>query len=79
MLRKIRAYFVEHPTASLAEVAQHLEADPEAVRGMLEVWIEKGWLQKLPAQPTCRTCSCHCDPASLELYRWHDDREARSD
>ena len=70
MLSKIREFLEEQGTASMAEIALHLDADPDAVRGMLDLWIAKGRIEKLAGGPACRTCTCHCDPERMEFYRW---------
>ncbi|MEW8552066.1 MAG: FeoC-like transcriptional regulator, partial [Candidatus Thiodiazotropha endolucinida] len=39
MLSTIRDYLSRRGQATLAEVALHVDAEPEAVRGMLQQWI----------------------------------------
>ena len=67
MLTRIRRYLELHRTASLADISQHLDADPAAVEGMLGQWIRKGRVCEIPV--ACGGCT-HCDPAIIKTYRW---------
>ncbi|MCP3854025.1 MAG: sugar metabolism transcriptional regulator [Actinomycetia bacterium] len=67
MLSTIRQYLEAQQTASLAEIAQHVGADPGAVRGMVDRWVRKGMITRVPM--ACGGCT-DCDPATIELYRW---------
>ncbi len=67
MLTSIREYLQSHDTASLTEIARHIDADPDAVRGMLDHWVRKGNVELVPI--ACGGCT-DCDPATIEIYRW---------
>ena len=41
ILSDIRRYLEQRGQATLADIALHFDADPNAVRGMLNVWIRK--------------------------------------
>ena len=69
MLSDIKRYLTERGTASLHDLALHLEAEPDAVRGMLGHWLARGRVRKLPRPEKCEGC-CDCDPARSELYEW---------
>ncbi|VAW72807.1 hypothetical protein MNBD_GAMMA14-1043 [hydrothermal vent metagenome] len=70
ILSDIRHYLEARGQATLADIALHFDADPDAVRGMLEVWIRKGRLHRHRATAACGS-SCHqCDPAATEIYVW---------
>ncbi len=70
MLSSIRSFMAEHKTASLADIARHVDADPDAVRGMLDHWVSKGKVCRIPT--SCGGCS-QCDPTTIETYRWVGD------
>ena len=69
MLSQIRRYLEQHHTASLADIARHVDADPDAVRGMVEHWVRKGKVGKVPL--ACGGCT-QCEIASVEIYHWLD-------
>ncbi|MFW6107737.1 MAG: FeoC-like transcriptional regulator [bacterium] len=70
MLSEIRRYMRESGTVSLYDLALHLDAQPDAVRGMLEQWTDRGRVRKVPVPECCRGCPTRCDPLRLELYEW---------
>ena len=70
LLSKIKRYFSQQPVTSLADLSVHFRVEPEAMRGMLEQWIRKGKLRKLPQGTPCPNCCEACKSESLELYKW---------
>lgn len=69
ILRDIKEYLSQQQTASLAELSLHFNVNPDAMRGMLDHWIRKGKLSKLPHEKSCSSC-CGCHSQKLEMYRW---------
>ncbi|HSO43823.1 MAG TPA: FeoC-like transcriptional regulator [Rhodospirillales bacterium] len=72
MLTTLKGYLVTHRVASLGELARHLRADPDAVRGMLDLWIRKGKVRRMGGA-RCSGCDS-CPPADFELYEWVGER-----
>jgi len=72
ILSDIRRYLEQRGQASLAEIALHFDADPEAVRGMLAVWQRKGRVRQRRASAACGSSCSQCDPAATEIYVWED-------
>jgi hypothetical protein len=71
ILTDIREFFSRQKAASLAELALHFRVDADAMRGMLDQWVRKGKLQKLPQGAKCSgCCESSCDPEGLEIYEW---------
>ncbi len=70
MLSEIKDYLSNRRQASLAEIALHMDADPDAVRGMLQLWIRKGRVEQRKVEAACGTSCNRCDPAAMELYVW---------
>ncbi len=70
ILADIRSYLVNQQSATLNDLANHFETDPETIRAMLQIWINKGKIIKLPPQKGCGGgCSqCHC--SLVESYQW---------
>ena len=69
ILADIKAYLRQRGQASLADLALHFDSEPEALRGMLEVWIRKGRVRKIQLGGSCGGCS-ECDPTAGETYQW---------
>lgn len=73
ILTEIRNYLQQRGQASLGDIALHFDADPDAVRGMLDTWIRKGKVTRSGATRSCGTSCQACDPASTEIYSWIDN------
>ncbi len=69
ILSEVRDHLRTHRRAALSDMAARFRTDPDALRGMLERWIAKGQVQKLPGGTPCGGCS-HCDPNTVEIYAW---------
>ena len=70
ILSDIRRYLEQRGQATLADIALHFDADPNAVRGMLNVWIRKDKVYKKMATASCGGSCSQCDPAATEIYVW---------
>ena len=70
ILSDIRHYLQQRGQATLADIALHFDADPNAVRGMLNVWIRKNKVHKKMATASCGGSCTQCDPAATEIYVW---------
>lgn len=72
VLSDLRNYLQAHERAALFDMAVHFDADPDRIRPMLDKWIAKGKVAKLPAGTACGSSCCHCDPATIEIYEWRE-------
>ena len=85
ILLRVREYLRERRQATLDEIARHCHSDPQAVRGMLDVWIRKGKVVCQVADVRCGVgCnSCGCKPAGheagREIYIWQDGVRGAAD
>jgi len=70
ILSELRDYLRQRGQASLQDLARHFDAEPEALRGMLEHWIRKGQVCRQRAGGPCGSGCTQCDPATLEIYLW---------
>ena len=70
ILSDIRQYLEQRGQASLGDIALHFDADPDAVRGMLQAWIRKGKVIRRASTASCGSSCQQCDSASTELYIW---------
>ncbi len=70
ILSQVRDYLAERGQATLADIALHFDAEPGALRGILEQWERKGRVEKRKVEAACGTSCNRCDPAAMELYVW---------
>ncbi len=73
ILSDLRAYLKEQRRVALADLCTHFNMDADALRGMLDKWIGKGKVRKLPLTASCGTSCCQCDTALTEIYEWIDE------
>ena len=72
ILSELKSYLVLHGRAPIADMANRFGVEPEALRGMLDLWIRKGRVRRLATDAgTCAGCS-KCDAYALEIYEWLD-------
>ncbi|WP_078119697.1 FeoC-like transcriptional regulator [Thiosocius teredinicola] len=72
ILSELRDYLQMHRRVALKDMAYRFDTDQDALRGMLQKWISKGRVKKLPTGTACSSGCCKCDSASLEMYEWVD-------
>ena len=70
ILSKVRDYLKQRGQCTLSDIALHFDTDANAVRGMLDIWIKKGKVEKRSATASCGTSCQSCDPAATEIYTW---------
>jgi hypothetical protein len=75
ILSDLKGYLETRRQATLADLALHLRAEPEAVRAMLSVWERKGRVRRLPAPAGCGKTCTGCNPAAVEVYLWVETGE----
>jgi len=75
ILSQVRDYLKERGQCTLSDVALHFDIDADAVRGMLDIWIRKGKVEKSSATASCGTSCQSCDPAATEVYSWCDNKQ----
>ena len=71
ILSDIRDYLQDRGQSTLADIALHFDIEPDAARGMLDLWIKKGKLQRRSATASCGTSCSQCDTAATEIYIWN--------
>ena len=68
----VRDYLKVRHNASLTEIALHFDASEDAVRGVLDQWIAKGRVRRLPMGATCSNagsgCGCGCKMQDIFEY-----------
>ncbi|MEJ1354875.1 MAG: FeoC-like transcriptional regulator [Candidatus Sedimenticola sp. (ex Thyasira tokunagai)] len=73
ILSDIKQYLVERHQATLADIALHFDCEPDAARGMLEVWIRKGKVKRQALSSACGEGCNSCTPEVTEIYLWVGD------
>lgn len=79
MLADIRRYLQQRGRASLADIAVHFDTEPDALRGMLAVWMRKGRVLRQTATASCGSSCSKCQQAATEIYIWVEAGEAAGD
>ena len=71
ILSEIKRYLMENKRATLGDLAVHFDAEPDAMRGMLEQWIRKGRVLKSELGASCdKACAKCCSDSAVEIYEW---------
>jgi len=73
ILSDIKDYLQQRQQACVSDIALHFGASVDATRGMLETWIRKGKVRRLPSM-TCGSSCGKCAPEQMELYEWIANR-----
>ncbi|OGT90451.1 MAG: sugar metabolism transcriptional regulator [Gammaproteobacteria bacterium RIFOXYA12_FULL_61_12] len=73
ILSQLRDYLKTNRRAALADMAIRFDADPGALRGMLERLMAKGLVERLPQGTACGGGCCKCDSATVEIYAWREN------
>lgn len=73
LLEDIKKYIEQKGDASLAELCQKFDIDPEVMRDMLEKLIQKELIRKKQSVEvhcsSCPSCPAQCGNIS-EIYEW---------
>lgn len=70
ILSELRTYLKERKSVTLRDLMLHFDTDAEALRGMLQVLIVKGYVTKASANEACGTSCCKCDSTLTEIYEY---------
>lgn len=70
ILAEVKDYLEQRGQASLLEIAQHFDAPPNALRGMLAIWLRKNVIHKSVMTSACGSSCSQCDAAATEIYCW---------
>ena len=74
ILSEVRDYLKQRGQCTLSDVALHFDSNADAVRGMLDIWVKKGKIEKRSATASCGTSCQSCDPAATEVYIWSESK-----
>jgi hypothetical protein len=69
-LMVLKEYLKTVKITSMAQIAQHFNADPQYLRNMLHHWVGKGKLRRCSKKEACGTTCFQCDETKVEIYEW---------
>ena len=72
ILTQVRDYLKLKGQAPLRDMALEFGMDQEALRPIIEQWMTKGKVEKLPQGTNCGGGCNSCAPEAIELYQWID-------
>jgi hypothetical protein len=69
LMTELRDYLSERKRASLSDISLRFDIPPDALVGMLSVWMAKGRVRRLRDRLPCGTCG-KCESATTDIYEW---------
>lgn len=70
MLIKLKKYLQKEGAVNMQNLSQRLSSDPDVLRQMLQIFIQKGKVREIQSSETCSDKCQRCDPLLLEMYEW---------
>ena len=70
ILTQVRDYLKEKGQAPLRDMAIEFGMEQDALRPILEQWVLKGKVAKLPVGTACDSGCNSCAPQTIEIYQW---------
>lgn len=77
ILAEIKHYLSSQHSATLHDLSVHFDTDPEALRDMLQLWIQKGKIKMIQTEGGCGGGCSKCTCASIETYQWVQSQAIR--
>lgn len=69
ILTQLKDYIRLNRQVSLRQMSKEFDMEQDALRPVLEHWIAKGKVEKLPQGSSCDGCHS-CEPQAIEIYQW---------
>ena len=73
MLIKLKKHLQNEGVVNMQDLNRRFSSDPEALRQMLGVWMQKGKVREIQRSDACGDKCQRCDPLLTELYEWCRD------
>ena len=73
IVTQVRDYLKQCDQVSLRDMAHAFNMDEDALRPIIEQWIAKGKVKKLPQGTECQSGCTYCSPDEIEIYQWVDE------
>jgi len=69
LVRELKDYMAEHRTVPVKDLVIRFQSDPEAIRAMMALLINKGRVRRLDEEQNCDGCR-KCPAYETETYQW---------
>lgn len=70
ILTDLRQHLANNRTCNLLELSMCVNAEPEVVRDMLQLMIQKGQVCLRQKTENCGSSCSKCSPLLTEIYEW---------
>ena len=70
MLLKLKNHLQKQKTVNMHDLSRALRSNPEVLRQMLAIWVQKGKVREVQRAPSCGDKCQRCDPLLTEIYEW---------
>lgn len=71
MLLILKKHLKKEQQMNMLDLSRALKSDPEVLRQMLEIWIQKGKVRAVQRSDACGDKCQRCDPLLTEIYEWY--------
>ncbi len=71
MLLKLKKHLQKQHTVNMYDLSHTFRSDPEVVRQMLAIFIQKGKVREVQRSESCGNQCQRCDPLLTEIYEWN--------
>lgn len=79
ILINIKHYLKQKKQATLTDIALHVNAEKEAVQGMLDVLIRRKEITLGQISSACQSSCSQCDSAITALYFWGSKKSCQNE
>jgi len=69
LVTELKHYMAEHRTVPVKDLVIRFQSDPEAIRAMMALLINKGRVRRLDEEQDCDGCQ-KCPAYEAETYQW---------
>jgi predicted ArsR family transcriptional regulator len=69
ILGDLKSYLTAHKQVAITDLANRFDVEPDALRGMLQLWVDKGRVRRLEVGGACGSCA-RCGDGNPEIYEW---------
>jgi len=69
LLVEVKVYLSTRGLVSLDDLAAHFTVEPDAMRGIVEIWVAKGRARRVNQTLPCGTCG-KCKTPTVDIYEW---------
>ncbi|HFD12158.1 MAG TPA: sugar metabolism transcriptional regulator [Crenotrichaceae bacterium] len=74
ILSELKEYIQTNRRVPLKDLSYRFDVEPDALRKMLQRWVDKGRLRVLDSGTPCASGCSKCPPQEVEIYEWVDHK-----